>query len=144
MAAALTYFGGAASAALLFILLNRAVGFKVNAGARFLLGALLAIALIFPFKMPVVRFEMPSESAEGFLSGAVAEAPSDLPSLPGDEAQGTEQTQKANGSEHSFQIKAAALAIYAIGVAVTLFCIFYQYCRDVKGLLRCGRTAGAR
>ena len=143
MATALTYFGGAASAALLFILLNRAVGRKVGARARFLLGALLALTLILPLRMPVVRFEVPSEAAESFFGEAVAEEPSaDLP--PQEEQSENGQTQKADESEHSFPIKAVALAVYAIGVAVTLFCIFYQYCRDVKDLLRCGRAPSAQ
>ena len=143
MATALTYFGGAASAALLFILLNRAVGRKVGARARFLLGALLALTLILPLRMPVVRFEVPSEAAESFFGEAVAEEPS--AALPPQEEQSENgQTQKADESEHSFPIKAVALAVYAIGVAVTLFCIFYQYCRDVKDLLRCGRAPSAQ
>ena len=143
MATALTYFGGAASAALLFILLNRAVGRKVGARARFLLGALLALTLILPLRMPVVRFEVPSETAESFFGEAVAEEPS--AALPPQEEQSENgQTQKADESEHSFPIKAVALAVYAIGVAVTLFCIFYQYCREVKDLLRCGRAPSAQ
>ena len=81
----LTYFVRVSVIALLFILFNRIAGLRVNAGARFMLGGILTIALLLPVGMPVMRFEIPQTEAEGFFAEAGEEAPGVLPAPPTEE-----------------------------------------------------------
>jgi beta-lactamase regulating signal transducer with metallopeptidase domain len=140
----LTYFVRVSVVALLFILFNRIAGLRVNAGARFMLGGILTIALLLPVGMPVMRFEIPQTEAEGFFAEAGEEAPGVLPAPPAEENQSGTQEPGASRTATSFPTGAVVIAIYALGAAVTLFCIFYQYCREVKALRRCGRAPNAQ
>ncbi len=140
MEMAITQLTFASITAVLFILANCAARKRVSARVRYAVGVLLVAAFMLPVKIPLMQISIRTETAEN----AYFEQTQTESTQAGITAPALPNTAPPENVPPAPRTENLIFAIYAAGAILSLFCIFWCYCRAAKALQRCGRAPSER
>lgn len=132
--------------AALFLLTNRIFGKKFSSGGRCIIGVILAVGFLIPFRIPILRIELSEPQMtewEYFMEEIFyRETTTDFSvPLPDSEVIGqTNPVPTVQTEPHEISPIALLLALYLAGLMASLFCTLFRYGRSVKAIRRCGRA----
>ncbi|MBQ8861442.1 MAG: M56 family metallopeptidase, partial [Clostridia bacterium] len=136
MEMAITQLIFASITAVLFILANCAARKRVSACVRYAVCVVLVAVFMLPVRFPLMRINIQAETAEtAYFEQTPAgstQAGIETPALP--------NAVPPENSPYVPYAENLIVAIYVSGVIISLFCIFFRYCRAAKALQRCGRA----